>query len=317
MSLNLGNTEQNVSALCMGTMYFGCREEEALCFKLLDQYIDAGGNFLDTANTYSYWISSCRGGESERTIGKWMKKRKNRSKLFIASKVGFGYPGVQGGLRKHQIVQECEKSLKRLGSDYLDLYYAHVDDRDTPLEETLDAFTRLIDLGKIRFIGASNYVTWRLEHAHWISKCLELADFCCVQQRFSYVRPNPGGRFHPQVVANDEQLEYLMHRHLTLLAYSPLLSGAYTRRERKFPDQYSGSDTVERLQIISKMAHDEGVTVSQVVLAWMIQNTPSIIPVIGVSNTVQLIENLKSFDVILDSSQINVLNNACTGGTAW
>ena len=141
--VELGNTGEFVSTLCLGAMYFGTRQDRAESFALLDQYVEAGGNFIDTANIYAWWIEGFEGGESETVLGDWVKARKNRDQLFIASKVGFGYQDVPVSLKADIIEQECNKSLKRLGIETIDLYYSHNDDRDTPLEETLEAYHRL------------------------------------------------------------------------------------------------------------------------------------------------------------------------------
>ena len=132
----LGNTGVEVSAFCLGTMYFGSRTEKRISYQLLDQYVEAGGSFLDTANTYARWVPGFKGGESETLLGEWMRERRNRSQMFVATKVGFPYPGAKGGLRARQIEVECEKSLQRLGIGAIDLYYAHVDDRNAAVEET-------------------------------------------------------------------------------------------------------------------------------------------------------------------------------------
>ncbi|ETR72132.1 MAG: Aldo/keto reductase [Candidatus Magnetoglobus multicellularis str. Araruama] len=246
-----------------------------------------------------------------------MKKRRNRSKLFIATKVGFAYPGVKEGLTTHQIERECEKSLKRLGIETIDLYYAHVDDRYTNIEETLEAFNRLIKAGKIRFIGASNYLSWRLEEAHWISKINNWSEYCCIQQRYSYLRPNPGGLFTPQISANRDLLNYTQSRNITLLAYSPLLNGAYTQEDRSFPEQYSGSDMKGRLAELNAVSKELGVTINQVIYAWMMNNNPPIIPLMAASNTFHMQENLESLTLDLNEEYIERLNNSCTGGNAW
>jgi aryl-alcohol dehydrogenase-like predicted oxidoreductase len=133
-------------------MYLGTRTDEEMTYQLLDQYVDAGGIFIDTANIYAHWVAGFKGGESETILGKWLKSRDNRSETFIATKVGFQYGDTVRGLRAGQIVDECEKSLRRLGIDTIDLYYAHVDDRNTPQEETLEAFDKLVQSGKVRFI---------------------------------------------------------------------------------------------------------------------------------------------------------------------
>lgn len=316
-SILLGNTGVKVSVLCLGTMYFGTRNDEETSYRLLDKYIDAGGNFLDTANTYSFWIPDSIGGESETLLGKWMTERRNRSHLFIATKVGFACPGVDQGLRRHQIEKECEKSLRRLGIETIDLYYSHIDDRSTPLEETMEAFDRLIRAGKARFIGASNFQAWRLEEAHWLSQTHGWAEYCCIQQRYSYIRPNPGGRFYPQVVANDELLDYCLAKGITLLAYSPLLGGAYTRTDRSVQVQYLGPDTDGRLAVLKSVSNEIGATANHVVYAWMMQSQPPVIPLLAASTLEQMEENIGALDIELSAEDMVCLNSACTGGSAW
>ncbi len=316
-TLPLGHARVEVSAICLGTMHFGSRDSEETSYQLLDQYIEAGGSFLDTANTYSFWIPGFVGGESEALLGRWMRERRNRPRLFIATKVGFAYPGVEQGLRARQIEEECERSLKRLGIEAIDLYYAHIDDRSTPMEETIAAFDRLVQAGKVCLVGASNFLACRLEMAHWVSQTHGWTEYCCIQQRYSYVRPNPGGRFDPQVVVNDDLLDYCHSRNITLVAYSPLLGGAYTRADRSFPEQYLGSDTEGRLRVLRSVAEEVDATANQVVYAWMIQSEPPVIPVMAASTVEQMRENLGALDVELSAEQIAELNEACTGGAAW
>lgn len=165
----LGDTGTSVSELCLGAMHLGSNTPGDVSVQILDAYAERGGAFLDTANIYNRDAPNCCGGESETLIGKWMNDRGNRGRLFIATKVGMVYPGQQAGLRAGQIEQECNKSLKRLDTDVIDLYYAHADDRDTPLHETLAAFDRLVATGKVRHIGASNYQPTRLVEAIWTS----------------------------------------------------------------------------------------------------------------------------------------------------
>lgn len=307
-TIPLGNTGVEVSALCLGAMYFGSRNDQVTSYRVLDQYVDAGGTFIDTANIYAHWVPGNKGGESETLLGKWMRERKNRDDLFIATKVGFGYPGVERGLRAEQIETEVEKSLKRLGIETIDLYYAHKDDRDTPLEETLEAFHRLVKAGKVRFLGASNFVDWRLEKARWVSRTHDWPRYVCIQQRYSYLRPKPGADFDPQVAVNDELLDYCEFEGVTLLAYSVLLSGAYTREEREFPEQYLGPDTTARLEALYAVAKEAEITPNQVILAWMLQR--DVIPLIAASATAQITENLGALDVALSLDQMRRLNEA-------
>lgn len=311
-TLPLGNTGEDVSALCLGVLNFGSRDDERTSYALLDQYIDAGGSFLDSANIYSHWVEGCKGGESDALLGRWMRERGNRGDLFIASKVGFEYPGVQRGLRAAQIEAECEKSLRRLGVETIDLYYAHVDDRATPLEETMSAFDRLVRAGKVRYIGASNYLAWRLEQAHWVSKTNDLTTFCCLQQRFTYLRPNPNARFGSQQVAGDAVRDYVRARRhdFTLLAYSALLGGTYTREDRPLPEEYRSADSEVRLRALREVAGETGATPNQIVLAWMLHSDPPVLPLIAVSTSEQLVENLAVLDIRLSDDQMRRLNEA-------
>ena len=154
--VKLGRTNIEVSALAMGSDLIGSRIDRETSFRLFDFFSENGGTLIDTANMYSCWLPGCKGGESETTIGLWMKERGNRDQMVVSSKVGFDFPGCAGGLSAAEIERECEKSLKRLQTDTIDLYYAHRDDRDTPLEETMEALDRLIKAGKVRVAGASN-----------------------------------------------------------------------------------------------------------------------------------------------------------------
>lgn len=308
--LALGNTGVEVSALCLGAMYFGSRNDRDLSYAMLDQYVDAGGMFIDTANIYAHWVSGLRGGESETLLGEWMRERRNRGQMFIASKVGFQYPGVERGLTARQIEDECDKSLRRMGIDTIDLYYAHVDDRNTPLEESLEAFNRLIQAGKVRFIGASNYLAWRLEKARWVSQINGWAQYCCIQQRYTYLRPKPGASFDPQVAANDELLDCCRENNITILAYSALLAGAYTRDDRQLSEQYLGMDSDVRMKALKDIAAEVGVTPNQIILAWMLHSDPVVLPLIAASTREQMQENLDVLDVQLTQEQMKRLNDA-------
>ncbi len=312
-TMQLGNTGEQVSKLCLGAMYFGTRQNEAESFALLDQYVDAGGTFIDTANIYAAWEPGFQGGESETVLGKWLAARGNRDKLFIATKVGFPYVGVEQGLSAQQIEEECDKSLKRLGVDTIDLYYAHVDDRTIPLQESLAAFDRLVSAGKVRHIGASNYLAYRLERAHTLAKLNDWSPFCCLQQRYTYLQPRFGKRVvAPQEYVSEELLDYLRARRddITLLAYSVLLSGAYTRADRGIPDAYDNPDNSARLLTLRAVARETGATENQVVLAWMLQSNPPALPLIAASTSEQLAENLGALDLTLSAEQMQQLDTA-------
>jgi len=304
----LSHTPVEVSSLCLGAMYFGTRNDQASSYRLLDHYVDAGGSFIDSANIYSHWVEGFKGGESESLLGRWMQERGNRSRLFIATKVGFDYGDVPRKLRAGDIEAECEKSLRRLNTDTIDLYYAHTDDRVTPLEESLEAFDRLVKAGKVRFIGASNYLAWRLEEARWISETHGWAQFCGVQQHYTYLRLRPGTNVKPQEMVNDDLLDYCQVRNLTVLAYSVLQAGSYTRDDRPFRYEFDMPDNQRRLETLRAVAEETNAGVNQVIIAWMLQR--NIIPLIAASTESQLAENVGALEVRLTDEQMERLNTS-------
>jgi aryl-alcohol dehydrogenase-like predicted oxidoreductase len=306
----LGNTGMDVSAMCFGTMRLGTREDRQKSYALLDQYAQAGGSFLDTANIYAHWQPGGAGGDSEKLLGSWMAERSNRDEIFLASKVGFGYPGVDGGLRASQIKDECEKSLRRLGTDRIDLYYAHCDDPATPLNETMKAFNELLAEGKIRAIGASNYTAWRLAEANCVCRTNEWDGFVCLQQRYTYLWPKRLADFSPQKAVTGSLLEYCHQRKVTLLAYSPLLGGAYTRQDRRIGENYGHVGSDQRLEVLGKIAAEREITRNQLILAWMLNSRPMVIPVFSASTSEQMAENLGALEIDLSDEEMIRLNQA-------
>jgi aryl-alcohol dehydrogenase-like predicted oxidoreductase len=309
----LGNSGASVSSICLGAMFFGSKTDRSMSHRLLDCYVDAGGSFIDTANIYAWWVPGFNGGESETVLGEWMRQKKNRSRLFLASKVGFGYGNVKVGLTASLIKSECEKSLRRLGVETIDLYFAHVDDRRTPQEETLGALHGLVAEGKVRFLGASNFLAWRLSEAEGICRAHSWPGYCCVQQRHSYLRPQLGTTFGAQIAANDDLLDYCQAQGMSLLAYSPLLGGVYSRSDRSIPDQYRGADTDARMSRLKTLARDLGKTENQVVLAWLMQGKPAAIPLAAGSTVEQLREDLAAGEIKLTPDQMAFLSS---GGPA-
>jgi len=315
----LGKTGMHVSALCLGCLPFGTTIEEEIAYQLADHYFEAGGRFFDTANNYSFWVDGATGDESETVLGRWMKDRKNRDQIILATKVGARptFPGGgfenREGLSAQTIEKAVEGSLARLGTDHIDLYYAHIDDRQTSFEETLVAFDRIVKSGKVRYIGCSNIMTWRIEQARSISHTNGWAQYCCVQQRYTYLRPKPGANFGIQVHVNDELLDYAkVHDDFSLLAYSPLLFGSYTRKDVHRPEQYAGPDVEIRMSALTTVAKEVGATLNQVVLAWMMQGTPAIIPLIAASTGEQLDENLEALNIHLTQEHIAFLNTTAS-----
>ena len=304
-TLVLGESGIDVSALCLGTLPFGTKVSEEDSFALLDGYFEAGGSFLDTANNYSKWHPGGKGGESETVIGRWVKKRGNRSRVVLASKVGFNNDDIGRSLSAKAITGELDKTLARLGTDYVDLYYAHDDVREDGLEETLEAFDRAVTAGKARLLGCSNYRAWRIERARNLSTANGWARYVCVQQRFTYLRPRPGASFAPQTSANEDLLDYCAaNPEVRMLAYSPLLAGSYVRDDKPLPDKYHTVETEPRLATLRAVAGECGATVPQVIYAWMMLRSPAIIPISAPTTGKQLAENLGSLAVKLSQEQI-------------
>ena len=308
--IKLGQSGVEVSELCLGTDQIGSRIDATTSFALLDLFREQGGTFIDTANFYAAWMEGCSGGESETTIGQWIKERGVQNEMAVGSKLGFDYPGCEGGLSAAEIERECEKSLRRLQIESLALYYAHRDDAATPLEETMEAFDRLIRAGKVRAIGASNLKVWRIAEANVTSQTHDWAPYSAVQQRHTYLRPRHGADFGPQVCINDDLKDYCRSRGLTAIAYSVLLQGAYTRSERQVPSQYAGPEADMRLDALESVAQEVGATRNQVVIAWMRQSDPPVLPVIAGSQKEQLLENIAALDINLTAEQMNRLESA-------
>ena len=308
--VRLGNTDVEVSTLCLGTDLIGSKIDRDTSFILFDYFYEHGGTFLDTANFYASWYPGCVGGESETTIGAWMRERGIRDRMQISSKLGFDYPGCDGGLSAREIERECEKSLKRLQTDYLDVYYAHRDDFDTPVEETMEAFHRLIQAGKVRTIGVSNLWIWRIAEANCISRHHGWTPYAAVEQRYTYLRPRNGADFGPQIFISEDMKRYAAHHGMTLIGYSILLQGAYTRDDKPIPAQFAGPEADERLAALNAVADEVGATVNQVIIAWMRQSTPFVLPIIAGSSTAQLEENIGALDVTLSDDQMQRLDTA-------
>lgn len=314
----LGNTGKSVSALSLGCMLFGSSTDEKMSYTLLDQYTEAGGRFLDTANNYAFWVDGFSGGESERLIGRWLKERGNRQEIFLATKVGANPTTVPGGdfssaegLSAAAINTAVDASLERLQTDYIDLYYAHIDHRQSNLEETLGAFNELVESGKVRHIACSNMTAWRIEQARGTSEAHGWASYCGVQQRYSYLRPKPDYDFGVQEAVSEELLDYCReHVDFTLLAYSPLLGGSYTRADRPLPEAYVSTDSDARLKVLREVAAEVGATPNQIVIAWMLQGTPTVLPVVAASRSEQLTETLAATEVTLSAEQLERLHRA-------
>src|SRR5262245_22367160 len=270
----LGRTGLRVAALCLGGNTFGWTTDQAASEAVLDAYLEAGGNFIDTADVYSRWAPGNKGGESETVLGKWMTARKNRPTVLMATKVmGPMGPGPNDtGLSRQHIMEGVEASLRRLQTDYIDLYQAHWDDRETPLEETLRAFDDLVSQGKVRYIGCSNYHAWRLTRALWESDKRGYVRYECLQPKYNLV-------FRDEY---ERELEPLCREQgVGVIPYSSLgsgfLSGKYrpgaslpsTARAVGVQKGYMNDRGFTVLAAVDKAAGKVGATTAQVALSWL------------------------------------------------
>ncbi|MFQ3565756.1 MAG: aldo/keto reductase [Aggregatilineales bacterium] len=315
----LGRTGLRVSPLCLGTMTFGWSADEATSFRIMDAAVDAGINFFDTADIYSRWVAGNQGGESETVIGRWLKGKDRRS-VVIATKVQgrmWDGPNGEGSSRAH-IMLAVEDSLRRLGTDYIDLYQIHWPDEKTPLEETLSALDDLVRAGKVRYIGASNYPAWLLAKSLWISDVRRLARFDCLQPHHSLLHRREF----------EQELEPLcLDQGIGVIPYSPLaagfLTGKYTRDDRQ-PDTTRGSDgLIQRLinderahQVLDRLraiASSYEVPVAHVALAWQLARPAITAPIIGARTVEQLHQLVGAVDLTLSASEIDALNALTEG----
>ncbi|MFI7703508.1 aldo/keto reductase [Nonomuraea sp. NPDC049480] len=294
--------------IALGTIPFGTSVDLHDSFAILDRFHEAGGTMLDTANNYPFWIEGRTGDESEQAIGAWLKARGNRDEIFISTKSG-ARPTVPGdttlasaeGLSAPMIARAAEGSLRRLGTDYIDLYWSHIEDRSVPLEETLGAYDELARQGKVRGIGASNIAAWRLERARNVSAARGWMPYTYVQLRHTYLRPRPLTRLAEagHTLVTDEMLDYLAAEpDMTLWAYNTLMFGAYTRPDRPIAEIYDHPGTTGRLAVLQEAAKELGATPNQVVLAWLMSD--GIVPIVGVSTMAQLEEAIGAADLKLD-----------------
>jgi aryl-alcohol dehydrogenase-like predicted oxidoreductase len=308
----LGTNEIAVSRLCLGAMALGGVQDEATSFAILDRFVELGGNFIDTANCYMFWIDGGTGDESELQLGRWLAARGNRDDLVIATKVG-RRPSFPGGGMDHsepltpeRIAAGLDESLERLGTDRVDLFWSHRDDRDTPLEDTVAGFDAVVRAGKARMVGASNHAGWRVERARAIAEATGAAAYTAMQNRYSYLQPRPGTVLpeggHVHAAADD--LDFVAGTPGTaLLAYSSLLTGVYTNPAKQLGEHYRHPGTEARLRVLDEVAAETGATRNQVVLAWLAGHEAPVIPLVGVSSVAQLDEVAAGFDVKLDAGQ--------------
>lgn len=292
-------------------MYFGTRTPVPDAHAQLDRFVAAGGTTIDTANCYAFWEPDAGdGGQSESAIGSWLAANPGaRDELVIASKVGATPRGDDlEGLSRSTVVREFNGSLERLGLDRLDVYWAHADDRTTPLAETVAVLGGLVNEGRIDRLGVSNHPAWKVAKAREIARTTGVPGYELIQQSATYVEARPGapvpGKHHRFGFATDETLDLCASEGLELWSYSPLVQGSYDRDDRPFPEAYDHPGTTRRLALLDELADRYGVRRGQLVLAWLLHQQPLIRPIIGVSTPEQLDEALAAAELVLDPDDV-------------
>ena len=312
----LGQSSLEIAPLAFGGNVFGWTADEKTSFALLDSFVAAGFNFIDTADVYSRWHPGNSGGESETIIGKWLKARGNRDKVIIATKLGIEMGPGKKGLSRAYMMQAAEASLQRLQTDYIDLYQSHRDDPDTPIEDTLSAYAELIRQGKVREIGASNFSAARLAESLRISSAQALPRYQTLQPQYSLVE---------RTELEGPLEELCLKEKVGVIPYYSLASGFLTGKYRARSDT-SGRARGSRVE---KYLNDAGFRVlaalddvgkrynakpAQVALAWMMARPSITAPIASATNVEQLQELMKSADIALDADAITQIDQASRPG---
>jgi len=310
----LGRTGLKVTEVCLGTMTFGNQADEATAFAIMDVADRAGVTFFDTADVYPLGGDLEMNGRTEEIVGKWLRERRARDRIVLATKcrnaMGTG-PNDEGLSRKH-ILAACEASLRRLGTDYIDLYQLHTPDTETPIDETLRALDDLVRAGKVRYIGCSNYPAWRLAEALWTSDKLGLARFDSAQPRYNLL-------FR---MIEDEILPLCQAHGVGIMAYNPLAGGMLTGRYQKgqevregtrfglknsgelYRRRYWNEAVMDAAQRLSDFTRARGKSLTHVALAWVLAQPGITSAILGASRPEQLEDSLHGVDVTLDAEEL-------------
>lgn len=308
----LGHSGLEVSPLMLGGNVFGWTIDQPASFQILDAFVDAGLNFIDTADIYSTWVPGHTGGESEAIIGNWLKQSGKRSKIVLATKVGMLMGSGKKGLKKDYILEEVEDSLRRLQTDYIDLYQSHEDDASTPLEETLGAYAQLIKEGKVRAIGASNYSAERLAEALEVSRAHGFPSYQCLQPKYNLC----------ERAGYESALEPLILKEgIGVVPYYALASGFLTGKYRSEADlgksvrgagvrKYLDGRGFRILAVLDEVAAAHRSTPGKVALAWLMARPGITAPIASATSLDQLQDLVDAIHLELDTASIEALNHA-------
>lgn len=309
----LGRSGLQVPPLTFGGNVFGWTVDEAGAFSLLDAMVDAGLNFIDTADVYSRWAPGNQGGESETLIGKWLKRSGKRDQVLIATKVGMEMGPDAVGLSPAYIRRALEASLARLQTDYVDLYQSHKDDQDTPLTDTLAEYAKHMEAGKVRAIGASNYTAVRLSEALIAAERHDLPRYESIQPEYNlYNRASFESGL--QSLVKTQQMGTINYYALA----SGFLSGKYrsaadagkSARGQKIVDTYLNERGMRILKALDEVSEDAGCTPAQAALAWQIAQPGITSPIVSATSLAQLDELVKAASLTLTHDQLTKLTQA-------
>ncbi|MBB1601859.1 aldo/keto reductase [Variovorax sp. UMC13] len=317
----LGRSDLQVSPLAFGGNVFGWTVDEAQSFRLLDAWLDAGFNFVDTADVYSRWVPGHTGGESETIIGKWFRQSGKRNRVVLATKVGKPMGDDKVGLSAAYIREAVDASLQRLKTDHIDLYQSHDDDANTPLEETLEAFAALIKAGKVRAIGASNFTAPRLAEALDVSERLGIPRYESLQPLYN---------LYDRAVFEDALEPLCVERGVGVINFYALAAGFLTGKYRSEADAAKsarGANTTKKylnerglriLAALDGVAKTHGVTPAQAAIAWQIARPGITAPIASATSVAQLDELTRAATLKLDAASIALLDAASqeAGATA-
>ena len=306
----LGSAGPEVPVICLGGNVYGWTLPEAETFRQLDAALDAGLNFVDTADVYSRWVPGHKGGESETIIGKWFAKTGKRKNVILATKVGMDLGDGKQGLKAAYIRQAVEDSLQRLQTDYIDVYQAHKDDAETPLEETLGAFDELVKQGKVRYIGASNYTGARLAEALETSRKNGFASYVSLQPLYNLVERDP---------FETDLLPVVEKHQVGVIPYFSLASGFLTGKYRgqKDTENVARGPMVQKylndwgfgvVAALDEVANAHGSTPARVALAWLIAQPGITAPIASATNEKQLADLAEAAKLKLDAESIRKLD---------
>jgi aryl-alcohol dehydrogenase-like predicted oxidoreductase len=308
----LGQSGLEVAPLAFGGNVFGWTVDESTSFKLLDNFVAAGFNLIDTADVYSYWVPGNHGGESETIIGNWLKSSGDRERVVIATKVGMEMGPDKKGLSRSYIFKAVEGSLRRLQTDYIDLYQSHTDDPETPIEETLEAYSELIKQGKVRAIGASNFTAERLKESIRLSEEKGLPRYESLQPLYNlYERADYETNLEPVCVEEG----------IGVIPYFALASGFLTGKYRREADlsksprgqgvkKYLDERGMRILDALDRVAKQHKSTPTRVALAWLIARPSITAPIASATNLEQLNDLIEGANLVLDAESMEILNQA-------